>query len=129
MKIIAITGLSGSGKTTAIERLIGHLVAGGRSVGAIKHTHHDVVVEDRGDTRRFRLAGADPVILAGAKRAAIFRAGAETTVIEYQAPDELTALFETDVLLIEGFKNETHWPRIELEAGRWLSLDDLVARV
>ena len=127
MKILAFSGPSGSGKTTAIETLIRHLVAEGRSVGAIKHTHHPVNTDRRGDTLRFQKAGADPVILAGDGRAAVFVSGAaDATLIDFDSPDDLAARFRTDVLLIEGFKDVDAWPVVPLEVGHWLAAADLV---
>lgn len=109
MKLLAVYGLSNSGKTTLICDLIRRCVARGERVGAIKHTHHDVNARDEGDTRRFREAGADPVILAGNDVAVVFR-GAP---LSYSDPRELLALFATDVVLIEGFKQFAGWPRVE----------------
>jgi molybdopterin-guanine dinucleotide biosynthesis adapter protein len=106
---IAITGVSGTGKTTLIVRLIEQLVREGRSVGAIKHTHHPLNDDDRGDTARFRAAGADPVMLAGDDEAIVDR----TARIRYSDPAELLAHFATDVVLIEGFKGRGPWPRFE----------------
>src|SRR5215212_9393425 len=64
MHVAAFIGASRSGKTTLIAELIGRYVAAGLRVGAIKHTHHALNEENRGDTALFRAAGAEPVILA-----------------------------------------------------------------
>lgn len=109
MKVAAITGFSGSGKTTLIVRLIEHFVAQGMTVGAIKHTHHPLNDDDRGDTAKFRRAGANPVILAGDGEALIDPA----TRIRYEDPGDLLAHFATDVVLIEGFKGRGPWPRFQ----------------
>src|SRR5437016_4336566 len=58
MEVIAIGGPSGSGKTTRLVELIRTALANGRSAGAIKHTHHPLNEENRGDTARFLAAGA-----------------------------------------------------------------------
>lgn len=126
-KILAFAGPSGSGKTTAIETLIRHCLAAGRSVGAIKHTHHPINSERRGDTLRFLEAGADPVILAGDGRAAVFSSrSADVELIDFTSPDVLAARFTTDVVLVEGFKGVSSWPVIALRAGEWLMAADLV---
>ncbi|HKB78301.1 MAG TPA: molybdopterin-guanine dinucleotide biosynthesis protein MobB, partial [Thermoanaerobaculia bacterium] len=65
MHVAAIIGRSGTGKTTLITALIRQFVTEGHTVGAIKHTHHPLNEERRGDTQRFADAGADPVIFAG----------------------------------------------------------------
>jgi molybdopterin-guanine dinucleotide biosynthesis protein MobB len=127
MNVLALSGPSGSGKTTAIEGLIRHFVAKGKSVGAIKHTHHEVSIEDRGDTRRFRAAGAEPVVLAGERKAAVFR-NDDVAVTDYAGPEDLIALFSTDIVLVEGFKHEMLLRKIELRAGEWMTVDELVAR-
>ena len=127
MKVIAFVGRSGSGKTTAIETLIRHYVSHGRSVGAIKHTHHELNTDDRGDTGRFRRAGAQPVILAGSRRAVVF-SDARPEIIHYDAPRDLVQRLITDIVLIEGFASAEGWPRIDLVAGEWLGAADLIAR-
>lgn len=126
MKILGFIGPSGSGKTTAIETLIRQHVAAGRTVGAIKHTHHPVNAERRGDTLRFEEAGADPVILAGDGHAAIFssRSGAPQ-MIDFSSASDLVARFTTDVLLIEGFAGAGAWRAIALRRGQWLTAGEL----
>lgn len=127
MKILAFTGPSGSGKTTAIETLIRHHVAAGRTVGAIKHTHHAVNGERRGDTLRFEEAGADPVILAADGRAAVFSSRSSAPqMIEFSSPSDLVGRFSTDVLLIEGFAGSDAWRAIALRRGQWLTAGDLL---
>jgi len=94
---------SNSGKTTKICELIRESVAGGERAGAIKHTHHPLNFEDRGDTSRFRAAGAEPVILAGDGEAVVFRGNA-TSRIRFADPRELLDQFDCDVVFVEGFK-------------------------
>lgn len=127
MRVAAFTGHSGSGKTTAIATLIAHFVAAGKSVGAIKHTHHPVNDEDRGNTATFRRAGAEPVILAGDGEAVLF-AGQSRTRLTFRDPRELLAhLSANDIVLVEGFKTLDVWPRVELESNRHHTTDELLA--
>ena len=102
MKVAAITGYSGSGKTTLIAALIRRYVAEGKRVGAIKHTHHVLNEENKGDTAKFRAAGAEPVILAGTGAAVIFLA-LGTLRVTYDHPRDLLLHFDTDIVLVEGF--------------------------
>ena len=128
MRIAAITGESGSGKTTLVVALIRHFVARGERVAAIKHTHHPLNEERRGDTARFESAGADPVIFAGDDEAVIFmRDGTER--IRFTSPRELIDRAATDIVLIEGFKHYEDWPRISLHRTSPLSLREAVANL
>lgn len=104
MRVEAFAGFSGSGKTTAICDRIRTAVANGERSGAIKHTHHALNDEDRGDTARFREAGADPVILAGDQEAVVFR-GSRVDHIMFHDPRDLLAQFDVDVVFVEGFKS------------------------
>ena len=88
--------------------LIRHFVAHGERVAAIKHTHHALNDERRGDTARFEAAGASQVILAGDGEAIVF----PDRHVRYERPDELLAFCDADIVLIEGFKNFDGWPRI-----------------
>jgi molybdopterin-guanine dinucleotide biosynthesis adapter protein len=125
VNVVALTGESGSGKTTALVALIEHFVAAGRSVGAIKHTHHALNDVDRGDTAAFRKAGAEPVVLAGAGDAVVFsRKGVRG--VTFREPSELLATFDTDVVLVEGWKSIDAWPRIELNGLVRQSTQDLL---
>ena len=66
MRVVAIVGRQGSGKTTLIERLIPAIQARGLTVSTIKHTHHHHIELDRPgkDSHRHRSAGASEVIIA-----------------------------------------------------------------
>lgn len=124
--VAAVVGWSGAGKTTLICQLIRHYTARGLRVGAIKHTHEEVSERDEGDTAAFRTAGAEPVIFAGDHDAVVFSRDT-TRYIEYRDPPDLLAQFDTDLVLVEGFKAFTGWPRIEIDRARAISVDDAVA--
>lgn len=108
MRVAALVGTSGSGKTTLIVALIRHFVTHGERVAAIKHTHHALNYERRGDTAEFEAAGAKPIILAGDREAIMF----PDRRIRFDSPEELLAFCDADIVLIEGFKNFDGWPRI-----------------
>lgn len=113
MRVAAVIGWSRSGKTTLIGELIRRFVARGERVAAIKHTHHPLNEESRGDTAVFLDAGAMPVILAGDREAVLFSA-APPRRVSYDSPSEL--LRECDeghIVLVEGFKSFDGWPRLE----------------
>jgi molybdopterin-guanine dinucleotide biosynthesis protein B len=126
VKVAAFVGESGSGKTTAIAKLIEHFVKEGRRVGAIKHTHHAINDDDRGDTAVFQRAGAEPVILAGDREAVLFSKEA-TTRVSFSEPRQLLERFHTDIVFIEGFKSLSSWPRVELNARNHQSTQELLA--
>jgi len=114
MDVAAVVGPSGSGKTTLLVALIRHFVTEGRTVGAIKHTHHALPEVNRGDTAAFVEAGAHPVVLAGNGEAIVFGVGR----VDFDSPADLLVHFDTDLVLIEGFKEFDGWPRIEAMSFR-----------
>jgi molybdopterin-guanine dinucleotide biosynthesis protein MobB len=107
-----LAGWSGSGKTTLVRALIPALVARGVRVSTVKHAHHDFDVDQPGkDSYEHRQAGAGEVLVSSAKRWALMhehRGEPEPTL------DELLAkLGPCDLVLVEGFKGETH-PKLEV---------------
>jgi molybdopterin-guanine dinucleotide biosynthesis protein B len=116
MRVVAIVGHQGSGKTTLVEKLIPALQARGFSVSTIKHTHHhDIEIDVAGkDSHRHRLAGASEVIVAsdsGWARIAASREPASLQVL-------LGQLRPVDVVLIEGFKKLEALTRVEVFRGQ-----------
>jgi molybdopterin-guanine dinucleotide biosynthesis protein B len=128
MKVAAITGFSGSGKTTLIVALIRRYLAEGKRVGAIKHTHHPLNEERRGDTGRFQDAGAEPVILASGGEAVVFREGG-TSRTRYGSPRELLRHFDADIVLVEGFKELGEWPKVQISSDARPTLEELAGKL
>jgi molybdopterin-guanine dinucleotide biosynthesis protein B len=115
MHVAAFAGWSRSGKTTLITELIRRLVARGERVAAIKHTHHPLVTENRGDTAMFLAAGAMPAILARDNEAIVFT-GTSSQRVSYQSPGDLPALCgDVDFVLVEGFKTFDGWARFDVQ--------------
>ncbi|MGC1487294.1 MAG: molybdopterin-guanine dinucleotide biosynthesis protein B [Albidovulum sp.] len=115
MKIFGVTGWKNSGKTGLMERLVAEITARGFSVSTIKHAHHSTDVDQPGrDSFRHRAAGAQEVILASPLRWALMHElrGAK----EPQLAELLTHLASVDLVLIEGYKSESH-PKIETHRG------------
>jgi molybdopterin-guanine dinucleotide biosynthesis protein B len=115
-RVLAIVGPSGSGKTTLLTSLIRMLAARGNTIAVIKHTHHDLNEERRGDTGRFLDEGALPVILAAANEAVVF--GPHPSRITYQSPLDLLDHCDTETVLVEGFKSFEGWPRMDVTKNR-----------
>jgi len=68
MKIFTVTGISGSGKTTVIERLTAELTRRGFRVGSVKEIHYEAFAIDpspTSNTHRHRAAGAELVTARG----------------------------------------------------------------
>lgn len=110
--LLAITGYSGTGKTTLLEKLIPQLRQNGLRVGLIKHSHHNVEVDKPGkDSHRLREAGANPTMIVCDQRWAM--------MVETDSPTSFETLlkqfdrFELDLILVEGFKHE-QLPKIQL---------------
>ena len=107
MKIFGLAGWSGSGKTTLVVRLIPALVRRGLRVSTMKHAHHNFDVDTPGkDSYEHRAAGASEVLVTSARRWALMhelRDAPEPSIEELIG--HMTAV---DLLLIEGFKRQTH---------------------
>ena len=125
-RVAAFIGHSGSGKTTLIVALIQHLVERGERVAAIKHTHHPLNEENRGDTAKFRAAGAEPVIMAGDREGVVFHAGG-TRRIAFEHPPDLLDELPATVVLVEGFKSFSGWPTVDVEEKRRLTVEEALA--
>jgi sulfur carrier protein ThiS adenylyltransferase len=112
MKIVAVVGPSGTGKTSLIEPLIAELKRRGLSVAVIKHCSRGFSLDHPGkDSWRFREAGSDGVGLVSPEETAIIQRKSD------KAGDlRLAASYfmNMDIVLIEGRHTIEHIPKVEL---------------
>jgi molybdopterin-guanine dinucleotide biosynthesis protein B len=112
MKVIGFIGYSNSGKTTLIEKLIPLFSGRGLAVSTVKNAHHGFDMDRPGkDSFRYRQAGSAQVLIATSERWALL-----TEVRGGPAPLEalIGQLAPCDLVLVEGFKSEGRFPRIEV---------------
>ncbi len=107
MKIFGLVGWSGSGKTTLMRKLLPECINRGLCVSTMKHTHHDVDIDQPGkDSYEHRRAGAHEVMLASGARWSL------THELRQEPEPDLEALAKlmtpVDLLLVEGFKRQGH---------------------
>ena len=111
MNIFGVTGWKNAGKTGLMERLVTEITGRGFTVSTLKHAHHSFDVDHPGkDSHRHRVAGASQVLLASGTRWALMtelRDEPEPTLA-----DLIAKLDPVDLLLVEGYKRDTH-PKIE----------------
>lgn len=125
MKVIGLAGWSGSGKTTLLAKLIPVLNARGLKVSTVKHAHHAFDLDTPGkDSYVHRESGASEVFISSANRWAQMHElrGEE----ELRLSDIIKRMTPVDLLIIEGFKRETH-PKLEIhraEVGKPLLQPD-----
>ena len=107
MKVFGLAGWSGSGKTTLVRSLIPEITGRGFTVSTIKHAHHAFDVDKPGkDSYEHRAAGATEVMIGSANRWALMHElrGAPEPGLH----DLIAQMSPVDLLLVEGFKRETH---------------------
>ena len=112
MKIIGVIGWKNSGKTYYVQEIIKKLRKKGYSVASIKHAHHEFDVDQpKTDSFLHRKAGSQQVIISSSKR------WVKITELENSSEKNLTELLQqlstTDIVIVEGFKNDNH-PKIEI---------------
>lgn len=101
------------GKTLLASRLIEELTKRGYAVAAVKHSHHPVPADRAGsDTDRFAHAGASLVLFCGPD-GSLARTSAPATLGEVVR--QLTG--EADIVIVEGFKNDSLGAMIRLSGG------------
>lgn len=123
MKIYGVTGWKNTGKTGLMERLVAEMVARGLTVSTVKHAHHDTEIDHPGrDSFRHREAGAREVMLSSPRRWALMHELRDMP--EPPLAALLARLSPVDLVLIEGYKRETH-PKIE--AYRAVAARELLA--
>ncbi|MFX1482365.1 MAG: molybdopterin-guanine dinucleotide biosynthesis protein B [Promethearchaeota archaeon] len=98
MRVFAISGYSGTGKTTLIESIVNSLVDSGYSVATIKSSIHHPRQDPNTDTQRH--------LQAGASFALFVRASDECVTFKDRIdPADLSRLLDFDFLIIEGMKS------------------------
>lgn len=131
VKVLGVTGWSGSGKTVLLTAMLPLFLARGLSVSTVKHAHHAFDLDQPGkDSWRHRAAGAREVLIGSARRWALLHE------LENEAEPGLEALLgrlsPVDLVLVEGFKAHPH-PKLEIfrpslgKAPLWPGRDDIVA--
>ncbi len=105
--LLAITALSGTGKTTLLKQLIPALDQRGIKCGLIKHTHHDMEIDKPGkDSYELRKAGAGQVLVASQQRWALMTETPSQQVLDLPYLASRMDTSRLDLILIEGFKDE-----------------------
>jgi len=106
MRIFAVSGVSNSGKTTVIEKIIKELKQRGYRVGSIKDIHFEEFAMDQqgSNTWRHLQAGSEQVIARGYQETDIL-------IPKHMELEELIGYFNQDFLVIEGMP-EAKVPRI-----------------
>lgn len=109
MQVVGFIGPSGVGKTTLMEKVLARLVSRGRTVSAVKSSHHRVDVDAPGkDSYRYRTAGANEVVLVTPERWALMKESPEPVKLS----EVLARIEPVDIVLVEGYKSEEGVARI-----------------
>ena len=102
--VIAVIGISGSGKTTTLEFLVSNLANEGYRIGAIKHIHHKGFKIDKEGTNTWRYAKAGSkvtVAISSDEIVVIKKASAKLNDLDQVL--ELLEGEQLDIIFIEGF--------------------------
>jgi len=109
--VVSIVGISDSGKTTFLEKLLRELKSRGYRVATIKHTHHDqVFAPPQKDTWRHIQAGSEATILDAPNGLTMIKPTDHKPTI-----DEIAHLLgeDYDLILTEGFSRGDA-PKVEV---------------
>jgi molybdopterin-guanine dinucleotide biosynthesis protein B len=99
MRVFAVSGYSGTGKTTLVEEIVRELVMSGHSVATIKSSKHEAGADKGTDTFRHLQAGASMTVFLGPDT----RSKPFKDRIDHDDWEELS---KYDFLILEGMKSE-----------------------
>ncbi|MBN9670287.1 molybdopterin-guanine dinucleotide biosynthesis protein B [Roseibium aggregatum] len=117
--VFGITGWKNSGKTRLMASLVREFTARGLKVSTVKHAHHNFDIDHpETDSYRHREAGACEVALVSGRRWALMHELRDEN--EPPLPEILARLAPCDLILIEGYKRESHF---KIEARRLETAD------
>lgn len=106
-KVIGVAGFKNSGKTTLVEKLVTELTRRGHRISTVKHAHHSFDIDHEGrDSFRHRKAGAAEVAVVSRSRWAIIHESRDED--EPSLEDILTKLAPCDLVIVEGYKRDSH---------------------
>jgi molybdopterin-guanine dinucleotide biosynthesis adapter protein len=106
-KVIGVAGFKNAGKTTLVEKLVSELTRRGHRISTVKHAHHSFDIDHEGrDSFRHRKAGASEVAVVSRHRWAIIHEMRDE--IEPALEDILAKLAPCDLVIVEGYKRDTH---------------------
>jgi molybdopterin-guanine dinucleotide biosynthesis protein B len=112
MKIFAFTGISDSGKTLLMRKLIGELKSRGYAVSVIKHCSHGFDLEEEGkDTAQFMEAGSDSVCMYSPDGIVVFQQKKTELDVQKISREYFTC---SDMVLVEGAKSDKRLKKIEV---------------
>ncbi|MCW4031499.1 MAG: molybdopterin-guanine dinucleotide biosynthesis protein B [Candidatus Bathyarchaeota archaeon] len=104
VSVIAVIGISGSGKTTTLEYLISNLTVEGYRIGAIKHIHHKGFKIDKEGTNTWRYTKAgSKVTVAISSNETVLIKKANNKLNDLDQILKLLKGEELDIIFIEGF--------------------------
>ena len=107
--IISIAGKSNAGKTTFAVKLIAELTRKGYRIGSVKHTHHDIDLDQKGkDSWRHKQAGAKTTLVVTDQQIAMVKDDIRPDIEKMRS-----YLSDMDLILAEGFKRQP-LPKIEV---------------
>ncbi|MFW9793804.1 MAG: molybdopterin-guanine dinucleotide biosynthesis protein B [Candidatus Thorarchaeota archaeon] len=98
MRVFAVSGYSGTGKTNLVEVIVSTLVERGYSVATIKSGKHEAGPEEGTDTWKHTQAGASATIYLKASNVS-------EKLRDRISDNDLTQLSKHDFLIIEGMKS------------------------
>ncbi len=109
--LISLVGLSGSGKTTIVVKLVEHFADAGFRVGTIKHSCHPHPLDAKGkDSWRHKEAGAERTLFVGPERMQLV-ADVESELSPVELAGDL--LKDMELVIVEGFL-QSNTPKIEV---------------
>lgn len=119
MRIFAVSGFSGTGKTTLVEEIVRALVMRGYTVATIKSSKQEPGPEKGTDTWRHMQAGASMTIF--------LRVNNESVKLKERiGADDFAKMSTYDFLIIEGMKS-LNIPRFWCVGDTDVNLDDIPA--